>query len=314
MKASVIIPTYDRPDYLRQTLQSLAWQTTDEFEVIVVNDSEDEVNQRIVEEYNERYDIPFRHLWGGGGVSAARNKGVEHAETENILFLDDDTLAPEIWVESMVENVQQAEPDVDIVAGQLLPVWLGGEPDWYCEEALAPKSLAPVWSRGDEPEVTESVATPADNTLVKREAFTAVDGFDTNLGQKEGSGRTAPEDVAFCARLQEQKSKMLYVPLPTYHLLPAERVPDRSDMNMRSNGISSGISSATLTRQKSWKDQLFDFVREGFLLFPYHLYQLTAAYVSGNTYKYMLNKRWAYANLSFYYGFVTDLVGDLRPL
>jgi glycosyltransferase involved in cell wall biosynthesis len=90
-KFSIIIPTYNRKDLLKErALKSLLNQTYKDFEVIVINDGGEDVSD-VIEEYKEKgLDINYISYKENKGPSYARNRGIEIAQGEWIGFLDDD--------------------------------------------------------------------------------------------------------------------------------------------------------------------------------------------------------------------------------
>jgi glycosyltransferase involved in cell wall biosynthesis len=89
-KVSVIIPTWNRPELLRDALVSVLRQTEQDFEVLVVDDhSEHGVAEKIVRDLGDRR-IRFIRQPRHRGVGAARNVGIVRASAPYIAFLDDD--------------------------------------------------------------------------------------------------------------------------------------------------------------------------------------------------------------------------------
>ncbi len=89
-KASVIIPTYKRPDLLRQLLASLSRQQTEyEFEVIAVNDDPEDNLSALELEFSD-ISVSIINLSEDHGRSIARNTGVRASDGDIIIFLDDD--------------------------------------------------------------------------------------------------------------------------------------------------------------------------------------------------------------------------------
>ena len=88
---SVVVPTYQRPDYLRQTLQSILSQTWSDLEVLVVSDGPSEETESVVRELGDArlvsLSIPH-HGW----PAPSRNAGIARARAEFIAFCDDDDL------------------------------------------------------------------------------------------------------------------------------------------------------------------------------------------------------------------------------
>lgn len=120
---SIIIPAYNAAKTIELTLDSLLRQDFQNWEAIVVeNGSTDETNQ-IVEKYI--YDSRIQLIHSKKGVSYARNKGIDSAQGNWILFLDaDDELIEDAL--SNLENVQNDE--IDIIIGQ----YDGQEKDKNC--------------------------------------------------------------------------------------------------------------------------------------------------------------------------------------
>jgi glycosyltransferase involved in cell wall biosynthesis len=93
MSITVIIPTYNRCDLLRKTLDGLSRQTelVAIKEVIVVNDGSTDGTRDAAEQFSKR--LPIRVLeQSQSGVSRARNYGIREAQSDVVLFLDDDVI------------------------------------------------------------------------------------------------------------------------------------------------------------------------------------------------------------------------------
>ena len=90
MKFSIIIPVYNVEDYLHQCLDSVLCQDFSDWEVVCVNDGSTDGSAAILEDYVAK-DARFRLVTQpNGGLSAARNAGLDAAQGEYILFLDSD--------------------------------------------------------------------------------------------------------------------------------------------------------------------------------------------------------------------------------
>lgn len=85
---SVIIPTYNRNDFIRISVDSVLRQTYCDFELIVVDDGSTDLTYKTVSEYSDRRVnyIRTQHF----GVSAARNTGIDLSKGEYLCFLDSD--------------------------------------------------------------------------------------------------------------------------------------------------------------------------------------------------------------------------------
>lgn len=88
---SVIIPTYNRPNYLHRALKSVAGQSWTFIEAVVVNDGGEDVID-IVEEMRSFIDINYVNLKKNVDRAAARNEGLRVAKGDYIAYLDDDDI------------------------------------------------------------------------------------------------------------------------------------------------------------------------------------------------------------------------------
>jgi len=95
-KVSVIVPMYKVEEYLRQCLDSVVCQTLKEIEVICVDDGSPDSSAQIAAEYVAKYSNFKLLRKENGGLSSARNAGIEAASGEYLYFLDsDDYIAPQ---------------------------------------------------------------------------------------------------------------------------------------------------------------------------------------------------------------------------
>src|SRR4051812_23189710 len=106
LKASVIVPTRGRPRYLRVALESLAAQDLepDAYEVVVVDDGPDAETRAAVQQVAAVSRAPLRYVERAGvpGLNSARNTGIAAAESDLIVFVDDDVEAPPEWLRELV--------------------------------------------------------------------------------------------------------------------------------------------------------------------------------------------------------------------
>jgi glycosyltransferase involved in cell wall biosynthesis len=114
-RVSVIIPTYNQGNYLRQAIQSVLAQSYADFEVIVVDDGSTDNTSAVVGDLS---DPRLRYArQANGGLSSARNTGIRNATGSFLSYLDsDDLFLPEklrLLVALLEEN-----PNLGLVAGQ----------------------------------------------------------------------------------------------------------------------------------------------------------------------------------------------------
>ncbi|MDK2808980.1 MAG: hypothetical protein PWP24_1717, partial [Clostridiales bacterium] len=91
---SVIVPVYNCEAYLDESIQSLLQQTYfEQLEVIFIDDGSKDNSAKIICKYTEKYSNMRLIRQSNGGVSAARNRGIEAASREYIAFFDADDIA-----------------------------------------------------------------------------------------------------------------------------------------------------------------------------------------------------------------------------
>lgn len=111
MKFSIIVPVYNVEAYLDDCLTSLQSQEYTDFEVICVNDGSTDGSREILSEWESRFPQMKVIDRENGGLSAARNTGLEAATGDYVLFVDSDD-----WVEStMLKRVTEEVDDTDIL-------------------------------------------------------------------------------------------------------------------------------------------------------------------------------------------------------
>lgn len=119
-KVSVIVPVYNTEKYLSKCLDSLVFQTLKDIEIIIINDGSQDNSQQIIEDYASRFPQIKSFVKPNGGLSDARNFGIERAEAEFIGFVDSDDYVSSDMFEMMYHKA--IEHDAEIVMCDLVKV------------------------------------------------------------------------------------------------------------------------------------------------------------------------------------------------
>jgi glycosyltransferase involved in cell wall biosynthesis len=123
MKYSIIIPTKDRPDFLKACLESIRKQigSRDDIEVIVVDDGSEAgksiENQMICKHGNAIY---LKHEYNRK-MAVARNTGASVACGKWVIFLDDDVIINENWIDRLIELTDSITGEVVGIEGKVIP-------------------------------------------------------------------------------------------------------------------------------------------------------------------------------------------------
>ena len=111
---SIIIPVYNVENYLRSCLDSVLSQTYKDFEVLMVNDGSTDSSGVICQEFAER-DRRFHYFEKeNGGLSDARNYGIERAQGEYLTFIDSDDFLFEDYLENLYHASRLSDSDITI--------------------------------------------------------------------------------------------------------------------------------------------------------------------------------------------------------
>jgi GT2 family glycosyltransferase len=227
LRASIIIPTYNRAPYLSTCLRALASQKADPkiFEIIIIdNNSTDNTPVVILDFAQSHSNLSIKYLHEKNqGAAIARNRAMAEARGEILCFLDDDTVPPPDWLAAMEAGF--ASPNVGCVGGPAILDYQGQE--------------RPSWLRGDlqgllsgyelsykEPtEITEVAEFPfLCNMAVRRRVITEVGEFRSDLG-RSANRKLAGEETELIGRILKAGWIILYLPKAhVRHLVAPERL------------------------------------------------------------------------------------------
>lgn len=196
MEFSVVIPTFERPEYLRELLKALSKQSLDgAFEVIVVNDGGEPLGP-IVQPFQDSLLLKLLRQ-PNGGPAKARNLGAHSASGRWLVFVDDDCVPTETWLDKMLEACH-SRPSCAI-GGRVVNLLSHNA---YAEASqLLVDFLYEYYQDG-----RRGRFFTTNNLAVPKERFWEVGGFD------EGFSGAAAEDREFCDRWSYCGNDLFYEP------------------------------------------------------------------------------------------------------
>lgn len=101
---SIIIPVYNSQDYIKNCITSVKNQTSTDFECILINDGSTDDSKRSIQDLIKD-DLRFKLInKKNGGVSSARNEGLNNASGEYVIFIDADDYAEPDLLETVKSN------------------------------------------------------------------------------------------------------------------------------------------------------------------------------------------------------------------
>lgn len=111
---SIIVPVYNTEEYIRQCLDSILNQTYQNFECLLINDGSSDNSSDICREYVAK-DTRFRYFKKeNGGVSSARNLGIELSEGDYITFIDSDDWVDSDYLEVLYSAILEEQADIAV--------------------------------------------------------------------------------------------------------------------------------------------------------------------------------------------------------
>ena len=204
-KVSIVIPVYNCAKYLDECLNSVIKQTYNNIEVLLIDDGSTDLSGKICDAYSEK-DSRFKtfHI-KNGGVSNARNTGINEATGKYITFIDADDIVSEYFIEKMVFGYKD---DVGLVVCNYTCLYKDTEVykpydiQGIMSSETAKKELFKDNSiRGFSCNKMFLLKTIKDNNLL----------FDINI--------KICEDLLFCCQAISNSNKLVYDTTPYYHYI-----------------------------------------------------------------------------------------------
>lgn len=204
---SVLIPTLNRPEALRQTLQDLGNQTRRPDEIIVIDQSRDEQGILLDQAPALTQIVPLHYLQQAeANAQKARNRAICEAKSDVLLLLDDDVRLGPSFIEAHLRNYE-ADPTLDGVVGQVLLV--GQQPTTQLPPAYDWPGNGWMFFPLNFAERRPTINWPSCNASIRRELARKVGGFDEHFA------RNACDDTEFSWRLHLAGARIVFDPVPS---------------------------------------------------------------------------------------------------
>ncbi|MFC5405031.1 glycosyltransferase family 2 protein [Cohnella soli] len=208
MKISLIMATVNRTLEVETFLRHLDRQEYRDFELIVVDQNEDDRLASILLPYGSRFTIV--HLASERGISKARNVGLLRASGDLIAFPDDDCWYGPDLLRSVVARFA-ARPDADIVTGRSID-GTGADSASKFDKTEGPVDRKNVWRRA----ISYTI-------FQRRNVGVLVGGFDENIGVGANSIYLSGEETDYVLRALPHCRAYYYPDLTVYHPSPVAR-------------------------------------------------------------------------------------------
>jgi glucosyl-dolichyl phosphate glucuronosyltransferase len=244
---TIAVPTHNRSTLLQATLASIATLRLPagiEAECIVVDNRSTDNTCGVVAGFARHSAVPTRYVFeGGAGSSFTRNRAVEEARGDFILFIDDDAVAEPDWAAEILAEIERRQ--LDVACGAVLPQWSTAPPRWlgpslYVRLAVHdPAKIAAASSA--ELETIHNYFSA--NVGFRRHTFAKFGNFRQDLGVVEGNPMSG-EDTELFARIIAKGGAVGFAPSARiHHMIPPERMR-RSYLRRKSYAFGYGSAVA----------------------------------------------------------------------
>lgn len=229
MDITVAICTYNRCRLLRNALESLEGiriPTDLAWEVLVVDNGSTDETPSVVDEFAD--SLPLRRVEEPrGGVSHARNRSVEAARGDTIIWIDDDVELSPGWLEAYREAFERW-PEAAFFGGPVRPRFTRDPPGWLREGFPEVSEPFPTRELGDRPfEITEPEELPTGGNYAVRATVHRGRRYNAELG-RSGTDLVGGEETELLRTLLREGHTGRWVPgAEVHHLI------EPSQMNLR---------------------------------------------------------------------------------
>jgi glycosyltransferase involved in cell wall biosynthesis len=227
MKFSLIISTLGRNADVVDFVRTIEAQTCQDFELIIVDQNDDDELTKAIEKLTPSYPLKYRHVPGVRGASRGRNLGFELAEGDHVCFPDDDCIYPPRLLDDVLTLFSRK--GVDIVCGR-----------------AADESGRDINGRFESQEQAISAANVFSTQIewmlfFTRAAFEAVSGFDKDVGVGSSTPWQANEGQDIVLRMLAQGCRGWYDPRLYGHHPELNVVHPDARMRKKARGYARGM-------------------------------------------------------------------------
>ncbi len=225
LKVTVAIPTYNRADYLRQTLAGLVAQQfpRHHYEILVIDNNSRDHTAAVVAEFAAAQPAPRLIREEKQGLDHARNRALTEARGEIIVFGDDDILVQPDWLAHMTVALiaDAAARKIGAVGGEVIPIFPDGLPVWVREWH------APLAFRADLGPIAARHSPMGANLAFPKWIFENLGPFHTALDRAAGNYFSGG-DSEMIRRVRAAGLEVWFAPAAAVqHQMPASRTTFR---------------------------------------------------------------------------------------
>jgi glycosyltransferase involved in cell wall biosynthesis len=210
---TLLIPTYNRAEALRQTLDALVDVDRSEIdcEIVVIDNNSTDKTADVVNGFRRKLPLSLLTETRQGKNCALNKALTECSLKEIVVFADDDVTPAKDWFQEIISSTRRW-PAIDVFGGKIDVLWPDRrEPEWAVEDWI--KAFGFSWHHYAEGEVLyKPPASPfGPNFWVRKAVFEIVPLFDETIGPNS-KNRIMGSEASFLMELQRHGFQMLYYP------------------------------------------------------------------------------------------------------
>jgi glycosyltransferase involved in cell wall biosynthesis len=242
---TLAVPTHNRSALLLATLESIAALELPagfEAECLIIDNNSSDDTAAVAERFAAAAPLPTRRIFEPRqGSSYARNRAVDEARGDLILFIDDDAIAEPRWAIELIAALEQRA--LDAVCGMVIARWSAPPPPWFgpsLQIKLAVHNVPELLAAP--PQQRDSIHNYfSANVGFRRETFTRFGRFREELGVV-GRNPMSGEDTELFERIMRNGGAMGFAAnARVCHLIPPERM---TRAYLRRKSFAFGLGSA----------------------------------------------------------------------
>lgn len=246
---TIIVCTYNRDRYIYECLSRLANNHTDAaWELIVVNNNSTDRTVSECQRFEQDYPAVDYHyvLETQQGLSFARNRGIQEAKGDWLVFLDDDAMVEPDYIDNLHKHLNY-HPAAGAFGGAITPFFEQQTPDWLSPWAMG---FVSALDMGDKVCAFPKNKYPIGaNMGIAKKVLEQVGCFNTALGRTKDNLLGGEEKDIFL-RIHQAGYPILYFPnMGVKHCIPPHRTtPDFIARLGRGVGVSEQIRTLSQSR------------------------------------------------------------------
>lgn len=228
MKLQIVIPTYNRAEMLRRTLESIVAANKPESMTVgitVVDNNSKDNTRDVVEEFQAKGELDLKYIFEPRqGRTFALNTGIKSADCDLLGTIDDDEELASNWIVEVEKVFAKRWNELDFMSGRCLPRFEAEPPKWL------PKGFSAIIGKidcgEDELEFGKNFdgVLSGGNSVIKLSVFHEIGLYNENLGRTEKGLLTCDDDEMHHRLLTHGKRGIHNPKLLIYHFVPVERL------------------------------------------------------------------------------------------